>query len=212
VPLTRTGRYPTYHMIGREVIGRLRPDQWVLNSSRGPVADCPALREALAAGRLGGAGLDVWEGEPRIDYSLLELVAVGTAHVAGFSVDGKVRATEMMVEAVARFLGRSACWDSSGLYPETRPLRAEPAATVQAVVASVVRRAYDIGGDDRLLRGLASLPAQEAALAFERLRTGYRLRPEFRHFRVALPEACGAAANTLEALEFEVSPEARSAR
>jgi erythronate-4-phosphate dehydrogenase len=208
VPLTKTGQYPTYHLIDRDVLERLRADQWVLNSSRGAVVDCAALRGALSAGRLAGAGLDVWEGEPSIDYSLLDLVALGTAHIAGFSLDGKIRATEMMVDAIGGYLGQQRCWDSSAMYPERRTLRPDSTTSVQATLAAVIRQAYDITSDDRLLRGLARLPAQEAAIGFDRLRTHYLLRPEFRHYQVELPGELTEAGGILEALDFEVVYEA----
>ena len=59
VPLTDATR----HLVNREVLSAMRPDAVVLNTSRGPVIDTEALLEALLAGKLGGAGLDVYERE-----------------------------------------------------------------------------------------------------------------------------------------------------
>ena len=202
VPLTRSGSYPTYHMVDRAVLERLTPRQYLLNTARGPVFDCRELKAKLAGGRLEGAVLDVWEGEPRIDYSLLDLVDIGTPHIAGYSLDGKVRGTEMIVEELCRHFSIAFRWDSQSIFP--KPLRIEPAGGTrgQDAVRSVVLRAYGIQRDDSNLRALESLPQEEARAGFDRLRNEYPLRPEFRHYRVDLErEACGLAP-VLEGLGF----------
>ncbi|MEA3367885.1 MAG: 4-phosphoerythronate dehydrogenase, partial [Planctomycetota bacterium] len=80
VPLTRTGRDATYHMAGAGLIERLKAGVWLLNTSRGAVADTEALAAAVDAGRLGALVCDVWENEPDIDARLLERADLGTPH------------------------------------------------------------------------------------------------------------------------------------
>lgn len=67
-PLVRT----THHLIGAPQLARMRPHAVLVNTSRGPVVDEAALVEALRAGRIGGAGLDVYEDEPRVHPGLLD--------------------------------------------------------------------------------------------------------------------------------------------
>ncbi|MBN2573447.1 MAG: D-2-hydroxyacid dehydrogenase [Deltaproteobacteria bacterium] len=68
-PLTPSTR----GMVNREFLAALRDDAILINTSRGPVVDEAALREALAAGKLGGVGLDVLEREPPVaSHPLLE--------------------------------------------------------------------------------------------------------------------------------------------
>lgn len=63
----------TRHLIGAPELRRMRTDGYLINTSRGPVIDEGALVEALREGRIAGAGLDVYEDEPRVSRGLLEL-------------------------------------------------------------------------------------------------------------------------------------------
>jgi erythronate-4-phosphate dehydrogenase len=187
VPLTTRGPYPTRHMIDRDLLDRISPRQFLLNSSRGPVFDGEALKYALKSGRTGGACLDVWEKEPRVDYELLELVEIGTAHVAGYSLDGKIRGTRMILEQLSEFLGHDTAWDGSQLFPPTRSIVLQSAAAPNEVLCAAVLGAYDILEDDSRLRALSSLEPDTAAAGFDRLRNEYNYRPEFSHYRIESP-------------------------
>src|SRR5215207_6953872 len=69
-----TGLSPaTHHLLGAERLARMKPTAVVVNTARGPIVDEAALAEALRAGRLGAAGLDVFEREPEVHPALLEL-------------------------------------------------------------------------------------------------------------------------------------------
>lgn len=103
-PLTRAGPYPTYHMFNAAVMAALQPGTLLLNAGRGGVVDNLVLKEHIRSGRL-RAVLDVWEHEPDIDRELLQLVELGTPHIAGYSLEGRLRGTTMIYEAVCRWLG-----------------------------------------------------------------------------------------------------------
>ena len=62
----------TRHMIDARALGLMKPTAYLINTSRGPVVDEPALVEALRAGRIAGAGLDVYEGEPKMAPGLAD--------------------------------------------------------------------------------------------------------------------------------------------
>jgi erythronate-4-phosphate dehydrogenase len=209
VPLVKEGPYPTFHMLDRKILDRLSPGQVVINSSRGAVFDNQDLKAALRRGMIEGAVVDVWEDEPQIDYSLLDLVDIGTSHVAGSSLDGKIRATEMVCKALHDFYGISSPWGGDSLFSDPVMIRPEKKQTEQDAVLSVLLQAYDILGDDGNLRelgGIASLP--DACKGFDRLRSKYRFRPEFRHFIVDLNEQCVKLSGIFEALGFQVQESA----
>jgi len=204
VPLTTDGPYPTWHMLDGNLLGRLPADKFLINTSRGPVFSEPYLRAALANRKLGGAVLDVWESEPRIDYSLMELIEIGSPHIAGYSLDGKVRATEMILEALCGQFGVAAAWDNHGLFPEPVRLGIPRGLRAQEAIRTAVLQAYDILRDDQQLRELRLVNPEQAALGFDRLRNEYPLRAEFRHFIVELPQEYSPLASTLRELGFQV--------
>ena len=204
VPLIFKGPYPTWHMVNRRFLDCLSPGQFLINSSRGTVFDSQAVKAALRECRVEGAVLDVWEEEPRIDYSLLEVANIGTPHIAGNALDGKIRATEMTRKALCDFLEKRPAQPMNPVYPEARVLHPAPETESQGSILSVLLQAFDIRKDDADLRALQSAPPEKAAESFERLRTRHPLRPEFRHFIVDLDKTHIDLAETLTALGFEI--------
>jgi erythronate-4-phosphate dehydrogenase len=189
-------------MIDNDVLSRLSPYQYIINTSRGAVVNCSDLRNALAEGAIAGAVLDVWEGEPHIDYELLDLLALGTAHIAGFSLDGKVRATEMILEALCRFCAKPIPWDARTVLPDPATIRPASGLDGTAAIRSLVQQAYDIRRDAEYLRQSKALPPDDAARRFDEIRTQYALRPEFRHYRVA--DSSDEIAAPLRQLGFQI--------
>lgn len=90
----------TRHMADRAFFDSLRCKPLIINAARGPVTDTPALIDALRDGRVSAAAIDCWEGEPQIDRELLSMAAVATPHIAGYSLEGKRRASAMAVAAI----------------------------------------------------------------------------------------------------------------
>jgi len=174
--LTRAQPWPSYHLVGASELSRMRPDSLLINSSRGPVVDNEALRTRLDCTPEFRAVLDVWETEPAVDPALLARVALGTPHIAGYSRDGKLRATAMLVQALADHCQLT-------LAPATGPGSEVPAIRVGAYVSraasvrSLLRSRYDILVDDRRLRFEVG-NAAHIGEAFDRLRRTYGERRE----------------------------------
>lgn len=100
-PLTRTGYYPTLHMINEALIKKIKKNAVLINTSRGSVIDQFALINTDNITLC----LDVWENEPDISLELLRKVTIGTPHIAGYSLCAKYRATQMIFEKAAVFFG-----------------------------------------------------------------------------------------------------------
>lgn len=88
--LCMPGGPETRHMIGLDVIEALGPEGTLVNIARGSVVDEAALVAALQDGRLGAAGLDVFEDEPNVPAALFALDnVVLTPHVGSFTVEAR---------------------------------------------------------------------------------------------------------------------------
>ena len=103
-PLTYDGSHPTYHLINADSIRHLRHGAIFINAARGETADTETLIDAIGKGTISRAIIDTWEREPEIDLRLLKLADTATTHIAGYSVEGKQRATRMALEAIGEGL------------------------------------------------------------------------------------------------------------
>lgn len=101
VPLNMSGIDSTFHLADAAFFEQLPAEALVLNSSRGEVIDGNILKGAIVDGQCRCA-IDTWENEPNIDGELVQMAEIATAHIAGYSAQGKAMATQMVVRALAR--------------------------------------------------------------------------------------------------------------
>jgi len=188
-PLTFEGIDKTYHLADEEFFKSLKDGCVFLNTSRGGVVDTGALKSAIKSGRLKAAVLDVWENEPSIDTELLEMVDIGTAHIAGYSLDGKIAGTIMIYKAACEHFGFEPEFDIESFLPEpaVAELKINPDEdSEQQVLRRAVERIYDIKEDDRQLRRILDTPAEKQGKLFDRLRKDYPVRREFQNTRIII--------------------------
>ena len=98
----------TEHIINREVLDALGPDGILVNIARGPVVDEAEMVAALLEGRIGGAGLDVFEKEPHVPEELLSLPQVVLLpHVGSGSLETRTDMSDLTVANIkAHFQGK----------------------------------------------------------------------------------------------------------
>lgn len=205
-PLTHTGDHPTYHMLDRQRLAALNENQLLINTSRGEVIDCDALLERLQVGHSPTVVLDVWEHEPEINPRLAQCVWLATPHIAGYSLEGKVQGTEVIYQALSRFLGLPARKQSGQFLPEpplsklafTRSAQARDAAD------TAIRVCYDPRRDDARLRNTLRLPDEERAAAFDRLRRDYPVRREFSSVKIQLKGTSRSLQDQFRVLGFKL--------
>lgn len=96
----------THHLIDAAALARMKPGAFLINIARGGVVDDAALADALADGRLAGAALDVFEGEPAVHPGLLAAGnVVLTPHIASASRDTRRAMVAMAIANVLAALG-----------------------------------------------------------------------------------------------------------
>ncbi len=170
--LSVDGPFPTYHLADEAFFRSLRKCPFLINASRGAVVDNNALVAVLEQGILCDVALDVWEGEPEISRVLLNEAYVATPHIAGYSAEGKLNATKMMLEAFARFSG----------YANPIPQLSLPAPESRVVYASCEGDAFlKIYSPHEDTRRLKSSPD-----SFEAQRNNYLLRREYSSYEIVI--------------------------
>ncbi|RCL46660.1 MAG: D-glycerate dehydrogenase [Candidatus Thioglobus sp.] len=104
VSLHCPGGKDTYHLINKERIEMMKPHAILVNSARGDVVDNQALIAALKAGTIGGAGLDVFEGEPALDPGFLDCEnAVLLPHLGSASIETRIAMGERVLANLKAF-------------------------------------------------------------------------------------------------------------
>lgn len=179
-PLTLEGEHATFHLFDQSRLEQLRPGSWLINASRGAVVDNAALREQLAQRPDIQAVLDVWEGEPQADVALAELCWVATPHIAGYSLDGKLRGTAQIYQAFCASQGLEPKVELADLMP-VAPLRSlsfADTATPEDVLTTLCRAVYDPRRDDAALRRSLGGDEEQRRSAFDQLRKHYPQRRE----------------------------------
>ena len=95
----------TRHMIGEAELRAMKPEAILINASRGPVVDEPALARALQENWIAGAGIDVFESEPQIHPALLACpTAVLTPHIGGASVQAREKMAAIVRDNVIAYI------------------------------------------------------------------------------------------------------------
>lgn len=205
-PLTKIGDDLTYHLFDAQQINKIKKGAIVINSSRGAVVDTPALKKAIQDRQLSTAILDVWENEPTIDTTLLPLITLGTPHIAGYSLEGKINGTTMIRTAVCKHLGIDPSWDHLQHIPKpavTTVHAPDNLNSADEVLSYVVRQCYDIVYDNEILQRMIAMPTNEQGIYFRGLRSGYRVRREFSNVTVQLGKSHAKYQFIITALGFK---------
>ena len=165
-PLNETTR----GMADRHFFSLMRPGAFFINASRGEVVCDEALKEAMP--KLGPVIIDTWNHEPDIDRELMDMAAIATPHIAGYSYQGKQNGTAAAVRAVAHYFGITALYEffPKTDLPENEAVKLDLKGLGQGEIAAMLQYNYPIFTDDFMLR----LNPED----FDKLRSEYKYRRE----------------------------------
>lgn len=159
-PLTKSGKYPTFHMCDASFLEKVVRCPLIIDSARGPIVDTSAIIDALGRNKINDVVIDCWENEPNISSELLKQAIVATPHIAGYSREGKIRATAMVIEALTKHFG----------LPDVNISENVPVGAAEQVSIEEIEKSYSPKEDTIALKDDKSL--------FEQLRNTYNYRQE----------------------------------
>lgn len=205
VPLSKEGDCPTWHLFGQAQLDMIKPDAIIINACRGEVVDNQVMLEAKKSGNNNPLVLDVWEGEPQVLHELIEYCEIATAHIAGYSFEGKARGTFMLYQALCRHLQRKPEQLLENLLPQSavNGVSIRPQNVGDELQSGIINRmihlVYDVRRDDGLFR------RHIRQKGFDWLRKNYPVRREFSALTV--PNGQHQTLQTLHKLGFKATSE-----
>lgn len=164
--------YPTRYLINAETLAMMPAHTMLINSARGPVINANDL-EADIERTERQVVLDVFEHEPEIAESLLSKLAILTPHIAGYTVEGKLRGTQIIYDVLCEKLAVTPIQSIQALLPPNTFLWSELKAHPDRLA-----KFYDIMQDDAALRRQV-IDGQVKGADFDQLRRDYHLRREW---------------------------------
>lgn len=204
VPLTRDGSHPTYHLLDRDRLPNLAAGCLLVNAARGEVVDNAALLELLHQRDDLSVFLDTWEGEPLVSRELLQRVDLATPHIAGYSVEGRLRGTQMVLDAACAHFGLVSGWHMSTLLPAKQKIECDLSCPGLESWTRLFQQHCDIWRDHEALIDGAALGEDDFAVHFDGLRRVYPDRLEYPRFSVNR-QGIGLPTTVLQQLGFELS-------
>lgn len=185
VPLTHphNSSYPTHHDY------LMTPERWqimsdtaiVMNTSRGEVLG----RDDIVS-HPNVTVLDVFEHEPTIDAELLRCASIVTPHIAGYTLEGKLRGTQMIYNALCKLMNVTPKVDFHDFLPKEIPLFNELHNPLKDherhQLLNKIPAMYDIRADDQRLRAVANSEGNIDGKDFDNLRKNYPLRREWQSY------------------------------
>lgn len=183
-PLTRTRSYPTHHWLDEEKLSN-HSFELIINTARGGVVNEKALLKAAEEETVQNFVLDVWENEPCFDDTTAQQAWIKTPHIAGYSKQAKLRASQLIAEALCRHFSLPL---KPPEHPAFNPGRIEfpDIQTKDVSLTKILKHIHPIGAYEKELEILIDLPDEQKGIQFNRLRAGFPLRDEFQF--LSLPE------------------------
>jgi erythronate-4-phosphate dehydrogenase len=181
VPIIESGEHPTFHLLNEIRLNQLHEKQILINACRGEVIDNQALLVMKKQGHGLKLVLDVWENEPNILHELIQHTEISSAHIAGYSLEGKARGTEMLYQALCQQLKIPVAKQLSDFLPIASITQVEINQPLdQILLNQLVKMVYDVRRDDGIFRQTI------LSHGFDHIRKTYPARREFSSIKVVM--------------------------
>ncbi len=185
VPLSELGEFPTRGLLGAAELAQMGARTLLINTARGGVIDEASLFKWLTESAYAMAVVDCWHGEPIVDLALLGQAAIATPHIAGHTIEARLRATSMLSSRLGVKLGIEPAWAAAPMPPIDLQLQVPGSGRGRDAVGDAVLRCCDPRISTDAMRETANLGTADRAAAFDRLRQKASSRREFSSHRVA---------------------------
>ncbi|UCH64413.1 MAG: 4-phosphoerythronate dehydrogenase [Ignavibacterium sp.] len=204
VPLNLKGIDKSLYLLNEYNLRSMKQGAILINTSRGSVIENDALKNIIDKKEF-KVVLDVWEGEPLINTGLLEKVKLGTAHIAGYSLEGKVNGTKMIYDSLRKFKNSKSDWVPNLPEVHDNEIEMPSEGTDEEKLNFIFNQIYDISYDDSLLRKLLSIKEDDRITHFDKLRKAYPVRREFGNYTIKSENDDRDFNNLLRSLGFKLN-------
>ena len=133
------------------------------------------------------------------------MVDIGTPHIAGYSLDGKIAGLIMIYNSVCEYFSIEPKFGAEDFLPEP----AVPELTINHTIENeshilwnTVNKVYRISADDAALRGIPGGPVSDRETFFDGLRKNYPIRREFQNTKVVVEDDYSSLAGKLAGIGF----------
>lgn len=170
-PLTKNTAYPTYQLFNKSTLTHLKNHALLINSARGEIICQNDLIESIVDKKIKTV-LDVFPFEPNIDNNLLNSLTIATPHIAGYTLEGKIRGTDIIYQKFCQTFNLPIKQTIESLLPNN-PYHWQ----ILKNDLSLLPNYYDIYHDDKKLRNIDS--QYNFGKQFDLLRKDYPLKREW---------------------------------
>lgn len=182
-PLEHRGVFSTYHWLDEDKLDA-KNFELIINTARGGVINEQSLLKAYIKGSVDNFIIDVWENEPIFNDLIAENAFLKTPHIAGYSRQSKLRATQMIVGSLCSHFEMDR--PDTELNPNNEGLHLTNNSLKSARLSEILCKIHPIREYEKGLKRLIGLPPQKKAPGFNTLRSEFPLRNEYRH--LSLPD------------------------
>lgn len=178
-PLNKSGSYPTFHWLDDEKLGN-RDYDLIINAARGGIVNETHLLKAYQKQTVGNFILDVWENEPLFDDAVARDAFIKTPHIAGYSIQAKNNASQLIANALCNHFSLSPPTNSVSQHSPKAIQSAHFSSLTEALTALHPIVEYQ----QKLVKLIETLPDRKK-IGFNKIRTHHPLRNELPFLKVS---------------------------